>query len=72
MPFSNKPKAWYKSKTVWAGIIIVAVNIWDNMLVPFSSNQFSIILPNIPAWIYSMLAALGVYGRVSAKTNIRK
>jgi hypothetical protein len=72
MSFSDKPKSWYKSKGVWAGIIIVIVNVWDNMLVPFSSQYFSIILPNIPAWIYSMLAALGIYGRVSASTNIGK
>ena len=72
MPFSDKPKKWYKSKAVWAGIIIVSVNVWDNAFVPLFANHLSIILPNIPSWIYGLLATLGIYGRVSAKTNIGK
>jgi len=72
MPFSDKSKHWYKSKSIWAGIIIISSNIWDNVLVPNLAQHFEIILPVIPAWIYSMFATLGIYGRVIAKKSVGK
>ena len=65
-------KPWYKSKAVVAGIIIVFVNLWDNALVPVVGEYLHIVLPTIPVWVYSMLAALGIYGRVKADTRIVK
>lgn len=68
----NAPKPWYKSKAVVSGILIIFVNIWDNALVPACLEHLNYILPNIPTWIYGVLASLGVYGRVKADTRIGK
>ena len=68
----NNNKPWYKSKTVWASVIVIGINVWDNMLVPSMLQYFDIVIPIIPAWVYSMLAGLGIYGRVSAKKYIGK
>jgi len=72
MSLNKENKPWYKSKTVWAGVIIISVNVWDNMLVPSVLHYLHFSLPNIPIWVYSTLAGLGIYGRISAKTSIGK
>jgi hypothetical protein len=58
-------KSWYSSKTVWAGILGVFVAVYNAALTALA-QQFGITLPAIPEWIFPILAALGVYGRVSA------
>jgi len=72
MMLQTASKPWYKSKAVLAGIIIVFVNLWDNVLVPTMGQYLHIALPLIPVWVYSMLAALGIYGRVKADSRIGK
>lgn len=59
-------KDWWKSKTVWAGVVGVLIVVWNavrEMLAPG--------LPSIPEWVLALLASLGVYGRVAAKTAIK-
>ena len=66
------PKVWYKSKTIWAGIVTIVVTLWDNALVPLVLKYLSFTLPLIPGWIYGLLGSLGIYGRIDAKKAIRK
>lgn len=56
-------KKWYQSKGVWAGVVAVLVGAYGT-----AATQFN--LPAIPDWIYSLLGALGVYGRVTATKEI--
>jgi hypothetical protein len=56
-------KVWWKSKAVWAGIVAVAVAAYNT-----ASEQFG--LPVIPEFVYMILGAFGVYGRMVAKDVI--
>ena len=57
-------KAWYKSKTVWAGIVSVALAAYAT-----AATQFG--WPPIPEWVFGILASLGIYSRVTANTTIK-
>jgi len=59
-------KPWYLSKGVWAGVIGLAIVIWNAVptYIP------SLVLPPVPEWLLGILAALGLYARVSADTRI--
>lgn len=63
-------KEWYKSKTIWAGIITILITVY-NTVRPLVSENFNVNLPEIPEWVYTILGALGIYGRVSAKSVIK-
>jgi hypothetical protein len=58
-------KPWYESKTIWAGILTLAVAIWNTLPV------FGVVLPAIPEAVYAILAAFGIYGRTTATTTIK-
>jgi len=58
----NKP--WYLSKAVWAGIVAVLVAAYNAASANFG-------LPPIPDFVFGILAALGIYGRVAATTEIK-
>lgn len=64
-------KPWYMSKAVWAaiiGIIVAAFNAFNADLAPL----IGITLPNIPEWIFGILSALGLWGRVTATSTITR
>lgn len=62
-------KKWYASKTVWAGIVTALLGMYE--LVDLNIGPAAgFDLPSIPAWIYTFLGALGVYGRVDAKKSV--
>ena len=56
-------KKWYLSKTVLAGVIAVIIAGYNSATVQFG-------LPVIPEYVFGILGALGVYGRVTAKKDI--
>lgn len=60
---TNK-KAWWQSKTVWSGVIAVALAAYST-----ASAEFG--LPPVPEYLYGVLGALGVYGRVTAKSVVK-
>jgi hypothetical protein len=62
-------KKWYKSKTIWSGIISILIAVYNTMR-PLLAQYFNIYLPEIPDWVYTILGALGIYGRVSADKKI--
>lgn len=57
-------KSWFKSKTIWAGIVTVLVAAYNA-----ASAQFG--LPAIPEFVFGILGALGVYGRLDSKATIK-
>jgi hypothetical protein len=57
-------KKWYLSKAVWAGVVAVIVTAYNT-----ASAQFG--LPAIPEFVFGILAAFGVYSRVTATTVIK-
>ena len=57
-------KRWYSSKTVWAGIVAILLAAYNA-----ASSQFG--LPIIPEYVYTLLAAFGIYSRVSATKVIK-
>lgn len=59
----NETKSWWQSKTVWAGVVAVALAAYNAASVNFG-------LPPVPEWVYGILGAVGVYGRVSADSRI--
>jgi len=59
-------KPWYLSKTVWAGVIGLLVVVY-NAIEP----SLGIKLPSIPEYVYAILAAFGIYGRVTATTTVK-
>jgi len=62
-------KKWYESKTIWSGIIAILIAVY-NTIQPLLAQHFGINLPVIPNWVYTILGALGIYGRMSADKKI--
>jgi hypothetical protein len=56
-------KPWFKSKAVIAGVIAIFLAAYDT-----ASMQFG--LAPVPDFVYAVLGALGIYGRMSATTVI--
>ena len=71
-------KKWYTSKTIWAGIVGVVFGLYDaatGLLVSgcgLTPQGLCVHLPTIPAWVFTTLAAFGIYGRATANTTITK
>lgn len=59
----EQKKPWWQSKAVWAGFFAVILSAYST-----ASAQFG--LPPVPDFVYAILGALGIYGRVSASTVI--
>lgn len=62
-------KKWYKSKAVLSGIVTVLVAVYqtvDTSLMPQLGGD----LPDIPAIVFTVLGAMGIYGRLSADKKI--
>ena len=57
-------KPWYLSRTVWSGIVAGIVAIY-NGVAPGAG------LPAIPDFVFGVLAAFGIYARVTADTVIK-
>ena len=69
-------KKWYASKVIISGVIAVIVAVYNSALTGLSANcgiegGLCVHLPMIPDWIFGILAAFGVYGRVTATTVIK-
>lgn len=64
-------KPWYQSKAVWAGIVAVLLATYEAFNLSLAPVLgFSI--PPIPEWVYGLLAAFGIYSRITATTTISK
>lgn len=57
-------KKWWKSKTVLSGIVAVGLAAYST-----AADHFG--LPATPEWVFAILGALGVYGRVTATKEIK-
>ena len=58
-------KKWWRSKTVWSGVIGAAVVAYNSL-----SDSFG--LPPVPEFVYAILSFYGLYGRSVAKTKLSK
>jgi len=58
-------KSWYRSKTIWSGIVAVVIAAYNE-----AANQFG--LPVTPDFVYALLGALGVYGRATANATVSR
>lgn len=58
-------KSWFQSKTVISGLAAVGIAAYNA-----ASTEFG--LPPIPDFVFGILGALGIYGRVTAKSTIRR
>jgi len=65
MAEETEKKPWYKSLTIWSGVVTVLVTAYNSATVQFG-------LPAIPDFVYAILGFLGVYGRTTASTVIGK
>lgn len=68
-------KKWYKSRTIWAGIIVVLIATYNSVsgsLVAGCSIEggLCVTLPQIPEFVYAILGAFGVYARNTTTTKI--
>jgi uncharacterized membrane protein len=59
-------KPWYQSKTIWAGVIGLLIVVYNAV-----EANLGIKLPTIPEYVFGILAAFGIYGRVGATTSIK-
>ncbi|NCD17746.1 MAG: hypothetical protein EOL91_10655 [Actinobacteria bacterium] len=57
-------KEWWKSKTVWSGLVAVLLAAYAT-----AASQFG--LPPVPEWMFGILGALGIYSRSVANTVIK-
>ena len=63
-------KKWYKSKTIWSDIVTGLLGVYG-ILTPILATH-GINLPEIPPVLFTLLGALGIYGRSSASGPITK
>jgi hypothetical protein len=56
-------KKWYLSKNIWGSIVTGMVSIYIGVAAQTG-------WPQIPEWIITILAAIGVYTRVNATDKI--
>ena len=57
-------KPWYQSKTLYAVTITGLIGIYMSLI------QAGVHLPAIPAWLITILSAMGFYSRVTATDKI--
>jgi hypothetical protein len=62
-------KSWYKSKGVLSGIAIALLGTYD-LLRLHVAPQFGWPLPEVPSFVYTLLAAVGIHARVTATAKI--
>lgn len=62
-------KKWYTSKGVLTGIVTVLISLYE-VTAQALAPQFGWNIPPIPAWVFTMLGALGIYSRVVADKKI--
>lgn len=56
-------KKWYKSKSIWTGVVAVLVAAYGSASANFG-------LPPVPEWVFAILGTIGIYTRVNATTKI--
>jgi len=61
-------KHWYQSKTVWSNICIIVITMLGAIDAQFGTQIMS--MPITQA-VIAVLSVFGIYGRVSAKTEIK-
>ena len=61
-------KKWYLSKTVWSNVLVVVVAALTAVDAQFG---LGIMTNGITVIALSVLGSLGIYGRVTAKTEIK-
>jgi membrane protein YqaA with SNARE-associated domain len=62
-------KKWYQSKSKWTAVVTVIIGLYDLI----GANLAPVIgwtLPQIPAWVLTILGAMGIYSRVTAEKKI--
>ena len=59
----DNSKQWYKSKNVWNSIVVGVIGVYE-VMDPAQG------WPAIPAWILTLLAASGIYTRITATKTI--
>lgn len=62
-------KKWYQSKTMLSILVAFVISVYqlvDANLGP----AFGFDIPDIPSWVYTILAAVGLYGRKVANKTI--
>jgi hypothetical protein len=60
----TKSKDWWKSKTIWSGIVAV-------ILAAYSTAASTFGLPVVPEWVFAILGAFGIYSRANATALIK-
>lgn len=57
-------KPWYTSRTIWAVSVSGMIGIYMSLI------QAGVHLPQIPAWVITLLSAVGVYTRSAATDKL--
>lgn len=57
-------KPWYMSKNIWANVVTGLIGIYMSLIAN------GVHLPGIPAWLLTILGAIGIYTRVVATDKI--
>ena len=65
----DETKKWYKSKGVLTGILTVLFGTYEAVRATLAP-QLGWNLPEIPALVYTVLGALGIYSRVVASEKV--
>lgn len=56
-------KPWWKSQTIWSAVVAGVIGVY-NTVAPLKG------LPPVPEWVYTLLGAIGIHGRVTADAKI--
>lgn len=60
---------WYKSKTILSDIATILATAYEGVRLTLAP-QMGWNLPPIPVWLFTILGAVGIHGRVTATKTI--
>lgn len=66
---ADEKKIWYKSRGMWAGVLTVLFSVYQLVQANFTNLHLFDITAVLPI-IFTVLGALGIYGRKEATGKI--
>lgn len=66
---AEEKKVWWKSKTIISCIVTVIIAAY-NAAIPGLCEGGVVCLPDIPDWVFMLLASFGIYGRATVSKGV--
>lgn len=68
----EEQKQWWQSKTMWAGIVTLAIGILGTTGLASLEGEQDVLVEKIMQIVTAVAGFIAIYGRITAKTTISK